>query len=52
MLDIQLQLVSELEIIVAFEQLSNYTADNPHKQNSRICKEIREDNFRYVHVKN
>ena len=51
MLDIQLQLVSELEIIVAFEQLGNYTADNPHKQNSRFCKEIREDNFRYVHVK-
>jgi hypothetical protein len=37
------------------------TAGNRHKQNSRFCKEIREDNFRfwwrrrfarYVHVKN
>jgi hypothetical protein len=23
------------------------TAGNPHKQNSRFCKEIREDNFRF-----
>ena len=24
------------------------TAGNPHKQNSRFCKEIREDNFRFA----
>ena len=24
-----------------------YTAGNRHKQNSRFCKEIREDNFRF-----
>ena len=35
-----------------FSQLSIYnthtgTAGNRHKQNSRFCKEIREDNFRF-----
>jgi hypothetical protein len=26
---------------------TKYTAGNPHKQNSRFCKDIREDNFRF-----
>jgi hypothetical protein len=27
-----------------------YTAGNPHKQNRWFCKEIREDNFRFLEV--
>ena len=36
--------LSFLEIV--FQQ-RNFTASNRHKQNSRFCKEIREDNFRF-----
>jgi hypothetical protein len=34
---------------VTLQKLTNYlyTAGNRHKQNSRFCKEIREDNFRF-----
>ena len=29
------------------KKIMMYTAGNRHKQNSRFCKEIREDNFRF-----